>query len=140
MKIKFQKLKEVKTPTYGTDGSAGLDFYLPGSYSYNLQPGLNKIDLGIAMEIPEGYVLLLKEKSGLTIKHELIKVAGVIDSDYRGEISVMYFYPMAEPGKIMGGGKIVQGIIVPVAQAELEEVNELSSTERGANGFGSTGL
>ncbi len=139
MKVKFKKLKEVKTPTYGTEHSAGMDFYLPGEYAFTLQPGLNKIDLGIAMEIPEGHVLLLKEKSGLTVKHEMIKIAGVIDADYRGSISVMYFYPQAESGKILGGSKIVQGIIVPIVQAEFEEVSELTETIRGDGGYGSTG-
>ncbi len=137
--VKFKKLKEVKDPTYGTEGSAGMDFYLPGEYAFTLQPGLNKIDLGIAMEVPEGYVLLLKEKSGLTVKHEMIKFAGVIDSDYRGEISVMYFYPKAEPAKIMGGSKVVQGIFVPYKQFQLEEASELSETIRGEGGYGSTG-
>ena len=137
--VKFKKLKEVKTPTYGTEGSAGLDFYLPGEYSITLQPGLNKIDLGIAMEVPEGYVLLLKEKSGLAVKHEMLRYAGVIDSDYRGEISVLYFYPKAETAKIMGGSKIVQGLFIPVSQFELKEVSELSDTIRGEGGYGSTG-
>ena len=137
--VKFKKLKEVKDPTYGTEGSAGLDFYLPGEYAYNLQPGFNKIGLGIALEVPEGFVLILKEKSGLSVKHEMIKLAGVIDSDYRGEISVMYFYPKAESAKIMGGSKIVQGLFIPVSQFELREVSELSGTIRGEGGYGSTG-
>ncbi len=139
MVMNFVKTRNVKTPTYGTDGSAGMDFYLPEPYGYDLQPGLNKIGLGIQMEIPEGFVLILKEKSGLTEKHEMIKLAGVIDSDYRGEISAMYFYPKTEPAKILAGNKVVQGILVPVEQAQLNEVEKLSDTNRGEGGFGSTG-
>lgn len=139
MEVNFKKLKNVKTPTYGTGGSAGMDFYLPEPYSFELQPGLNKINLGIAMEIPEGYVLVLKEKSGLTEKHEMIKMAGVIDSDYRGEMAAMYFYPKMEKAKILPGQKVVQGLLVPVAQADFKEVKELSDTVRGEGGFGSTG-
>ena len=136
--VKFKKLKEVKTPTYGTIGSAGLDFYLPGEYALTLQPGLNKIDLGIAIEVPEGYVLMLKGKSGIAMKHELIILGGILDSDFRGEISLLCFYPKAESAKIMGGSKIVQGLFLPVSQFELEIATELSETIRGENGFGST--
>ncbi len=139
MKVKIKKLKDVKTPTYGPHGSAGMDFYLPGEYSITLQPGLNKIDLGIAMEVPEGYVLTLQGKSGVSLKHELLILGGIIDHGYTGEISLICFYPKAETAKVMGGSKIVQGLLLPMSQATFEVVNELAETERGEAGFGSTG-
>ena len=139
MLTQFVKLKDVKTPEYGTQGSAGIDFYLPGEYSVTLQPGLNKIDLGIAVSVPEGHVLLLKGKSGVTMKHELIIMAGVIDSDYTGEISVLCFYPKAKPAKLLAGSKVVQGIFLPIEQAAMVETGQLQETIRGDGGFGSTG-
>ena len=137
--MKYKKLKKVKSPSYGTEEAAGIDFYIPGEYSITLQPGFNKIDLGIAMEVPKGSVLMLKGKSGLAIKHELIVLGGVIDSDYNGEISFLCFYPKTEPAKILAGSKIVQGLILNVGQEPLEEASKLAETERGEGGFGSTG-
>lgn len=140
MKIKFKKLRDVKPPTYGTEGAACFDFYAPKNVTIQNRLS-NKIPLGIAVEVPDGYALFIVPRSSTGLKTGLRQSnsIGIIDSDYRGEIAVIFdvFTYWAE---IKKGDRIAQGYILPVTRIEFEEVDELSETERGNGGFGSTGI
>ena len=95
-------------------------------------------DTGVHVAIPEGYVGFLKSKSGLNVKHS-IQSEGVIDSGYTGSIHVKLFNHGSKAVRIEKGQKISQLVILPIITPELELVDSLEDTERGANGFGSTG-
>ena len=95
---------------------------------------------GIAMAIPDGFVGLVWDKSGLAVKQGLHRLAGVIDSGYRGEIQVALINLGNEQIQIAKGQKIAQLLFQKVEHAQLEEVKDLDATARGASGFGSTGL
>lgn len=97
------------------------------------------IKTGIVMEIPEGYVGLVWDKSGLSTKHGLKTIAGVIDAGYRGEISIAMANVGSDPYTFKKGEKIAQMLIQKVEQAQFNEISELSETSRGTGGFGSTG-
>ncbi len=104
-----------------------------------LAPGsIVLVPTGIAAAIPQGYVGLIRDRSGLALAG-FQTVAGVIDSDYRGEILIAGYYVGKDEMVINDGERIAQMIILPSPQAEIVEVDELSPTDRGAGGFGSTG-
>lgn len=137
--VRFKRLHpDAKTPSYAHPGDAGLDMYSLDEYTLNPQEQA-LIPTGIAMEIPVGYVGLIWDKSGLSTKHGLKTLAGVIDAGYRGEISVAIANVGSGPYTFKKGQKIAQMLIQKVEQAYFEEVQELSNTSRGAGGFGSTG-
>ena len=142
MKVLFKKLDEnAKTPTYGTEYSAGADLYALGE---SVTIGAHEtvlIHTGIAIEIPEGYCGLIFARSGLATKRGLAPAnkVGVIDADYRGEVMVALHNHTDEPKTVDAFERVAQLAIVPFLKAELEEVDELSETVRGAGGFGSTG-
>jgi dUTP pyrophosphatase len=97
---------------------------------------------GLAMEIPQGYFLLVKERSGLARRYGTKVLGGVIDAGYRGEIIVMLAVPTKETWETMAlkpGDRIAQALLLPVVGVEVEEVEALSGSERGAGGFGSSG-
>ena len=96
------------------------------------------IDTGVHVEIPQGYVGMLKSKSGLNVKHDIVG-EGVIDSGYTGSIRVKLYNHGSESYMIETGDKISQLVILPIITPELELVTELEETDRGNNGFGSTG-
>lgn len=140
MKIQIKKLDpEAKIPTYAHPGDAGMDMYalkdttLPGGAQA-------LISTGIAMEIPQGYVGLVWDKSGLSVKQGLKTLAGVIDAGYRGEIAIAISNLRTTPHVFNKGDKIAQMLIQKVEQAEFEEVESLTETSRGDGGFGSTGV
>lgn len=138
MNVKIKKLNsEAIIPTYGSEGAAAFDLYALEDTGV-FMPTL--ISTGISMEVPKGYVLLVAPRSSIGLKTTLRMPhsTGVIDSDYRGEIKVMY--ESMEPMVIKKGERIAQGMIIPVAKVNFEEVKELSSTDRGDGGFGSTGV
>ena len=99
------------------------------------------VPTGIAMAIPEGFVGLIYARSGLSVKQGLAPAnkVGVIDADYRGEILVALYNQSAETRTVAPGDRIAQMVIAPYLTAEFSEAEELSDTERGAGGFGSTG-
>ena len=142
MKVKIMKTHpDGKIPTYATDGSGAFDFYSAEDVKVEGRQ-LCIINLGVAMEIPEEHVLLLFPRSSIG-KNTCLRMpnsVGVIDSDYRGTIHAMYENIFFVPQHINQGERIAQGIIVPVPKVEFEEVEELSTTERGSGGFGSTGV
>lgn len=138
--IKIKKLsKNVELPKQSTQGAAGMDFYLPQPVRFWPKCS-KKVPLGVAVEIPKGYVMLLIPRSS-TWKTPLRmpNSVGVIDSDYRGEVCALlqntsYLWAYAGAGE-----RLVQGVIVPVPSIQIQEVEELSETSRGVGGFGSTG-
>lgn len=138
MKLKIKKLKDVNTPKYEHPGDAGLDLF--SAETITLKAGeKGAISTGVAMEIPEGYVGLIWDKSGLAIKNGLKTLGGVIDSGYRGEVLVgMINLGMADY-TFEKNHKVAQMIIQKKERIEIEEAGELSDSARGEKGFGSSG-
>ncbi|MDP3244706.1 MAG: dUTP diphosphatase [bacterium] len=137
--VKIKKInQEAKIPIYAHAGDAGLDLY--SLENYILQSQERKIfDLGFALELPEGFAAIVKDKSSLPKNGGVHTMGGVFDAGYRGEYNVQLINLGTEPYKIEKGNKIAQLVIFPIATAELEEVSELSDTSRGKGRFGSTG-
>lgn len=125
-------------PTRAHKSDTGLDLYaMAGGW---IQPSMSELfDTGVHIEIPEGYVGMIKSKSGLNVKSNLT-CTGVIDSGYTGSIMVkLYNHSTAVMQQIFKGQKIAQLVILPIITPELEVVDSLDETERGDGGFGSTG-
>lgn len=147
MKVNIKKINSnATTPTYGSTEAAGLDLYALIDTETNslFIPSHTtvKINTGIAMEIPKGYFGAVYARSGLSIKNGLrpANCVGIIDSDYRGEIIVALYNDSMEDRIVYNGDRIAQIVITPYLHIELNEVTELSDTERGEGGFGSTGM
>ncbi len=138
--LKVKKLRpDAVLPVRKRKGDAGLDLYAVEGVV--LKPGeWVAIPTGIAVEIPEGHFGLIKDRSGLALKHALHCLAGVVDENYRGEIKVVMINLGKEEVKIEKGTRIAQLLIIPYLSVDIEEVEELSDTERGEKGFGSSGL
>ncbi len=132
--LKIKKLcKEAFLPERATAFAAGYDLYCHEDQKLNM--GLNRINLGFAMEIPPGHYARVACRSSLA-GHNISVEAGVIDEDYRGEVVVML--RCRNLIKIKAGFKIAQMIITPYATPQVEEVDALSNSKRGEGGFGST--
>lgn len=145
MQMKIKRLYEnAIIPTYGNPGDAGMDLYcvLIGWGMHDMTPNESRLfTTGVAMEIPEGFVGLIRPRSGLAVKKGIdILTSGVIDSGYRGEILVNLINHSSESVRINHGDRIAQMLILPVYQAEFIEVDELSESVRGQGGHGSTGV
>ena len=131
-----------KLPTYGSQEAAGADLYACLQEPVTVAPGASAwIPTGIALEIPKGCAGLVYARSGLSCKRGLAPAnkVGVIDSDYRGEVVVVLHNHGDCPQIVEPGERIAQLVITPVLTPAYEEVNELSSSNRGTGGFGSTG-
>jgi len=129
-------------PTYGSAGAAGADLYACLEDSVEIRPGTTvMIPTGLAMEIPAGYVGLIYARSSMGVKRGLAPAnkVGVIDSDYRGEFMVALHNHGTQPQTVTHGERIAQLLITPVYTPGFAEVEELSDTQRGSGGFGSTG-
>jgi dUTP pyrophosphatase len=129
-------------PTYGSAEAAGADLYACLDAPVEIAPGKTVfIPTGIAMELPRGYAGLAYARSGLACKKDLAPAnkVGVIDSDYRGEFIIALHNHGEDVRVIEHGERIAQLVITPVFTPGFTEVSELSSTERGSGGFGSTG-
>lgn len=139
MNLKIKKLHpNAKIPSYANYGDAGFDLYVPESIT--LEPGDRRtIPLGLAVEIPDGYVGLMFDKSSLSHKQGLKTFGNVIDSGYRGEVHAGLINQSGVTQTLEAGQKIIQMLIIPVMRVDIEEANELSPSERGAGGFGSSG-
>ena len=135
--------KEIPLPSYATPGSAAMDLRACVSEPVVIAPGARVVvPSGIAIALPSSeYVALLFARSGLAAKGGvcLANGVGVIDSDYRGEIGVALLNTGSEPYTILPGDRIAQLMVTPVVQPQLEMVEQLPETDRGAGGFGSTG-
>lgn len=135
--IKIKLEPGAKLPTRAHTKDAGLDIY--AAEDAILRPGSHAtIETGVHVQIPEGYVGLLTSKSGLMREHGLT-CRGTIDADYTGTIKAIVFNHGGQIYPIHAGDKITQLVIVPIITPEPEIVDELPETERGADGFGSTG-
>jgi len=140
MVLKVKKLRpDAKLPVRKRKGDAGLDLYSVEEVVLN--PGEYKaVPTGVAVQIPEGHFGLIKDRSGLALKNALHCLAGVVDPNYRGEIKVVLINLGKEPVRLEKHTRIAQLLVIPYAAVEVEEVEELSDTERGGEGFGSSGL
>ncbi|HIX18508.1 MAG TPA: dUTP diphosphatase [Candidatus Gemmiger faecavium] len=142
--VKYKLLDpRAKAPAYATAGAAAADLCALLDEPLTLAPGQRAmIPTGLAIELPDAQcVALLYARSGLAIKHGLTlpNCVGVIDSDYRGEVRVGLINLGSEPYTVQPGERIAQLCIAPVWQAAFVQANDLSDTDRGAGGFGSTG-
>jgi dUTP pyrophosphatase len=138
MKLKVKKLdKDARLPVYGHSGDAGLDLF--SAVDFVLQTGeIHPIPTGIQVEIPRGYVGLLWDKSGVSLKG-VHRLAGVVDAGYRGEVKVVMVNLSRKAYVIDRGMKIAQLLIQPVMEVEVVEAEDLNDSSRGEGGFGSTG-
>lgn len=136
MKIKLDE--GAYKPTRAHEIDAGLDLY---ARETQIVPAKESaiFDTGVHIEIPVGYVGMIKSKSGLNVKHGLSS-EGVVDAGYTGSIVVKLYNHSGYDYKVHAGDKISQIVIMPIITPELEVVDELDETERGNNGFGSTGI
>ncbi len=142
--VRFRKKDEkVVLPSYETAGSAGADLRAHISSPVTINPGERKlIGTGLYPEIPDGYEIQVRPRSGLSVKRgvTVLNTPGTVDSDYRGEICVNIINLSDGSFVVNDGDRIAQAVVAPVVQALFEETDELSSTERGEGGFGSTGV
>lgn len=136
MRIKL--LADWYKPEYKTCGAAGADMHARGDW--NVLPGQTlKIPLGVCFEIPAGYEIQIRPRSGL-LSQGLFCAFGTVDSDYRGEVSVIITNLSNSIFAIRDGDRICQMVYAPVINAEFEIADDISFTKRGDHGFGSTGV
>jgi len=139
--------RSLPLPNYETAGAAGADIranLMPEDREtgFTLDPMLRAVvPTGLRMEVPEGYEVQIRPRSGLALKHgiSLPNTPGTIDSDYRGPLGVLLINYGRDPFLIRHGDRIAQMIVAPVVQARFDVVEALADTARGAGGFGSTG-
>lgn len=130
---------DLPLPKQETPGSAGYDLRNAGETTWIVCGARVALHCGFAVAIPQGMVGLIWPRSGLAVKHGVDTLAGVIDSDFRGELQAVLINHGNDPIKINPGDRIAQLLVVPCLQVPLREVDDLDSTERGDGGFGSTG-
>jgi dUTP pyrophosphatase len=138
----LQLRKEAQLPAYMTSGAAGADLHAALIAPLRLAPGARAlVPTGVAIEVPPGFEGQVRPRSGRAVKDgvTVLNAPGTIDSDYRGEVSVLLINLGQEPVTIASGDRIAQLVIAPVAQARLGWVSALSDTARGGGGFGHTG-
>lgn len=145
IKVKVKKLHpDAKIPFYATDGSAGMDITFIKGEAYRTEDGIVHADkvkyyTGLAFEIPKGYVMLIFPRSSIAKKDiSLTNCVGVIDSDYRGEVTAVFRKHQVTNKMYNNGERGCQAIVIPYPKVIFEEVEELSETERGDGGYGST--
>jgi len=133
------------TPTYATDGAAGLDLVACLDAPIRLEPGASAaIPTGLAVALPHGHEGSVRPRSGLALRHgvTVLNAPGTIDEDYRGEVAVLLINLGREAYDVKHGDRVAQLVVSPVTRVTVETVDrleELGQTERGAGGFGSTG-
>ena len=142
--LKIERLPHNKNlPEYKTEGAAGMDLCAAIEEPITLKPLERKlVPTGLRIELEHGYEAQIRPRSGISIKHgiTLINCIGTIDEDYRGEVCVPIVNISNEEYTIEPQERIAQMVIAAVEQAKIEIVTELTETERGAGGFGSTGI
>ena len=142
MKVRIVNRSRNALPLYQTPLSAGMDVRADLEQSVTLVPlGRAMIPTGLYVELPEGYEMQVRPRSGLAAKHGItvLNSPGTIDADYRGEIRIILVNLSGEAFTIEPGERIAQLVVARHEQVEWEPVEELGTTERGAGGFGSTG-
>ncbi len=146
MNIVFKKLshaEDLALPSYESEYAAGMDIRAALQEPVTLQPGSRQlIPTGLQMAMPKGYEAQIRPRSGLAYRNgiTMLNTPGTIDADYRGEVKVLAVNLGEEPFVIEHGDRIAQMVIAPVTQATIEEAERLTATERGAGGFGRTGV
>ena len=141
MKIKIKKIENGILPEYKTNGASGADCYARIEKEIHLNENdVVTVPLGFAVEIPDGYEMQIRPRSGLARKNKAVAILGTIDSDYRGEVGATIINHSKSVFIIKPNDRIAQAVICPVIRAEWYLTDELSETERGENGFGSTGV
>ena len=141
MEIKIKRIEKGKLPEYKTEGSAGADCYARLEKEITIKAGKSEtIPLGFAVEIPAGYEMQIRGRSGLARKNNIDCFPGTIDSDYRGEVCAILINKGQEDFIVKPFDRIAQAVVAPVIKAEWYLTEKLSETERGENGFGSTGV
>ena len=141
--IKVVAKEGVKLPLYKTSGAAGADLCAFLEKPLVIESGKSAmIPTGLFFEIPEGYEVQVRPRSGLAAKNgvTVLNTPGTIDSDYRGEICVILINLGDKAFTVNNGDRIAQMLVAPVIQADFSLVQSLEETERGSGGFGSTGL
>lgn len=144
--VKFKRLSEefndIPIPQYATAGSAGMDIRAALKFDLILQPGQTElVPTNISVEIPQGYEIQVRPRSGLAVKHgiTILNSPGTIDSDYRGEMKIILINHGKKTYTITSGDRIAQLVLSKIYTAELEESNKLNDSDRGEGGFGHTG-
>ena len=142
MECRFQRLScEAKIPTFGTTGSCGLDLHVINEDSVIFPGQIKEFKTGLAVQLPANTFGKIEIRSGLAWKHGLQTLAGVIDEDYRGEVKILIKNLGEEPVKMVKGMRAAQMVIIPYCKAQkISDMRELSISDRGVKGLGSTGL
>ncbi|QHX42652.1 dUTP diphosphatase [Treponema sp. OMZ 803] len=140
----FSVLKEgALLPEYQTSGSAGADLHAYLAEPVTLKPMERRlIPTGLFVELPAGYELQVRPRSGLALKHgvTVLNTPGTVDSDYRGELCVLLINFGSEPFTVQNGDRIAQAVVAQAVQVSFVQTDALSETGRGVNGYGSTGI
>jgi dUTP pyrophosphatase len=143
VQFNFQRLSPLATvPHYQSDEAAGMDLHAALESAVEILPGdIELVPCGFAMSIPSGFEAQVRPRSGLATRNgiSMPNAPGTIDSDYRGEVKIPLINLGNEPFTVEQGTRIAQMVISPIFRAEIEEVESLEETARGAGGFGSTG-
>tara|TARA_B100000767_G_scaffold194633_1_gene181651 strand:+ start:99 stop:539 length:441 start_codon:yes stop_codon:yes gene_type:complete len=135
--------KSIPLPKYETEGASGMDLAANIDQVVEIEPGKSAIiPTGLSVSIPKNYEIQIRPRSGLAAKNQIsvLNTPGTIDADYRGELKVILINLSEKKFKIEKGLRIAQMVLCPVIKAVLKEVDELEETERGSDGFGSTGI
>ena len=142
--VKFQRhADDVVLPDYATPGAAGMDIAAHLDTAVTLAPFARAaIATGFSMQLPSGYEAQIRPRSGLALKHgvTVANAPGTIDSDYRGEVAVILINLSQQDFTITPGIRIAQMVIAPLTHCRFEDTLQLNMSDRGAGGFGSTGL
>lgn len=146
-KVKFKLEPGAVAPIKATDGSVGYDLFVYGSH--RIYPGRNAVRTGLSIQLPEGFEATVRPRSGCSLKgipdeynfrHNADTLLGTIDTDYRGEVKLIVLNHEDEQFFLSNGQRIAQLVISPVFTGVAEVVDEIDDTERGDNGFNSTGV
>ena len=135
--------KNIELPKYETNGSSGMDLSANIEKQIKIEPGKTSIiPTGISVSIPKNFEIQIRSRSGLAAKSQIsvLNSPGTIDADYRGELKVILINLGNKTFVVERGARIAQMVLCPVVKAKFKEVDSLDDTERGASGFGSTGL
>ena len=139
---KFSGTEDLPLPQYMTEHAAGMDVYAAVTDPIVMKPGETKlIPTGMSIEVPVGYEAQIRPRSGLALKHSIgiLNSPGTIDADYRGEVGIILTNFGDKDFTVNRGERVAQMIVAPVAKVVIEQVEEVSTTVRGAGGFGHTG-
>ena len=135
--------KNIELPKYETKGSSGMDLSANIEMQKKIEPGETSIiPTGISVSIPKNFEIQIRSRSGLAAKSQIsvLNSPGTIDADYRGELKVILINLGNKTFVVERGSRIAQMVLCPVVKAKFKEVDSLDDTDRGASGFGSTGL